>query len=213
FKTNHPGGWEVMPALKALAKLLEDSGRTDDARKAYEELADLPDVPAQMKQESRVLVGRLFLRAGKYAEAEKALRKLAAGVAREDPQAAFVKAYLAASEIGQDKLARAAKDLGEVIQGTGDARLRGLAYNLLGDFYQKKGQPEEAFWQYLRVDALYNEDPEEQAKALYHLAKLFDKVKKDPIRGKECAARLLGNRFAGTRYQRLLAEEGKKPGG
>ena len=67
----------------------------------------------------------------------------------------------------------------------------------------------QALWQYLRVDALYGEDVEEQAKALYHLVGLFDKVKKDPIRGKECAARLLDKRFAGTAYQRLLMQETK----
>ncbi len=85
-----------------------------------------------------------------------------------------------------------------------------MAYNLLGDYYSRKGQAEEAFWNYLRVDAMYNEDIEEQAKALYRLTTLFDKVKKDPIRGKEYADRLQGTRFAGTTYQKLAKPAEKK---
>jgi hypothetical protein len=214
FKAGHPGGWQMMAALKTLARLLEEAGKMDDARKAYEELADLPDVPLPVKQESALLVGKLLLRAGKYADAEKRLTKLAAALSRDDPQALFVRAYLAESRLGQNKPGDVAKELGEVIRASPDGRLRGLAHNLLGDYYRGKNQPDEALWHYLRVDALYNEDAEEQAKALYHLAGLFDKVKKDPLRGKECAARLLDKRFAGTAHQRLLLQEAKKePGG
>jgi tetratricopeptide (TPR) repeat protein len=210
FKTSHPTSWQIMPALKMLARLLEESGKMDDARKSYEELADLPDAPLPLKQESAILVGKLLLRGGKYADAEKRLQKLATTLSRDDPQALFVKAYLAESQMGQNNLADVPRALGEVIKGSTDSRLRGLAHNLMGDFYRKKGQPEEAFWHYLRVDALYNEDVDEQAKALYHLTSLFDKVKKDPIRGKECATRLLDKRFSGTMYQRLMAQEMKK---
>jgi hypothetical protein len=169
----------------------------------YEELADLPDVPKELKQESEVLVGRLLLRGAKYSDAEKRLEKLSAGMSEGDAQRPFVQAYLAESRIGQNKLDSVEKDLKELIRGTTDSRVRGVAYNLLGDFYTRKGQAEDAFWSYLRVDAMYNEDAEEQAKALYRLTTLFDKVKKDPIRGKECADRLQSKRFNGTTYQKL----------
>jgi hypothetical protein len=64
---------------------------------------------------------------------------------------------------------------------------------------------------HLRVDAPYNEDPEEQAKALYYLRELFDSQKRDPIRAKECARRLQADkRLAGTVYQRLAAGKDKE---
>ena len=53
---------------------------------------------------------------------------------------------------------------------------------------------------------------EEQGKALYQLATLFDKVKKDPIRGKECLERLRDKRFAGTTAQKLLPAAKKEDG-
>jgi hypothetical protein len=207
FKQDGKGSWSILPALKTLARLQEDAGRTDDARRTYEELADLPDVPKELKQESEILVGRLLLRGSKYADAEKKLETLARGMSEGDLQRPFVQAYLAESRIGQNKMDTVEKDLKDLIRGTADNRVRGVAYNLLGDYYTRKGQGEDAFWSYLRVDAMYSEDVEEQAKALYRLATLFDKVKKDPIRGKECADRLQSKRFNGTIYQKLA-----KPG-
>jgi hypothetical protein len=203
FKADGKGSWAVLPALKTLARLQEDAGKTDDARKTYEELAELPDVPKELKQESEILVGRLLLRGSKFPDAEKRLEKLAGGMSEGDVQRPFVQAYLAESRIGQNKLDTVEKDLKELVRGNADARVRAVAYNLLGDLYSRKGQGEDAFWSYLRVDAMYNEDVEEQAKALYRLSTLFDKVKKDPIRGKECADRLQSKRFNGTIYQKL----------
>jgi hypothetical protein len=205
FKKDNPGSWQIVGALKTLARLQEDSGRVDDARKTYEELAAVPDVPRELKQESEILVGRLLLRTGKYADAEKKLEKLATTMSDGDAQRPFVQVYLLESQIGQDKKEGVEKQLKEVIRSSSDARLRGTAYNLLGDFYRKNGRAQDAFWSYLRVDAMYNEDAEEQAKALYYLTILFDKEKKDPVRGKECAARLQDKRFAGTTYQKLAA--------
>jgi hypothetical protein len=87
--------------------------------------------------------------------------------------------------------------------------VRAAAHNLLGDYYLAKGQPEPAFWEYLYVDTLYTQDRDEHAKALYHLSTLFDKVKRDPARAKQCSERLKDKQFAGTLYQRRAAGESK----
>ncbi len=62
FKKDGASTWTITPALKMLARLQEDAGRTDEARKTYEELAELPELPQELKQESEILVGRLLLR-------------------------------------------------------------------------------------------------------------------------------------------------------
>jgi len=210
YKTANMGGWEIVPALKQLARLQEDTGKGDEARKTYEELADLADVPKEIKQESELLVSKLLLRGGKYADAEKRLRSLSGSLPADDPQRAFIQAYLTDSQIGQGNLAQAETQLNEALKVNPDPKLRGGVHNLLGDYFRKKGQNEEAFWHYLRVDSLYNEDAEEQAKALYQLSTLFDKVKRDPIRARECATRLQDKRFQGTTFQKLSAAEDKK---
>ncbi len=209
FKTAHPISWQVVPTLKTLARLQEEAGDIDEARKSYEELADLPDIPVTLKRDSDLFIGRLLLRTNKYAEAEKRLKKLEGTLSAAEPQTPFVKAYLVACKLGQKQLDGADKQLIDVLKSSNDVRLRALTFNLLGDYYVQRGQLDEAFWQYLRVETMYPDDLEEHAKALYHLVGLFDKVKKDPLRGKECADKLRSPIYAGTTYQRRLLAESK----
>jgi tetratricopeptide (TPR) repeat protein len=211
FTAANRGGVTIVPALTTQAKLLEEAGRTDEARSAYETLASLEGVPPALVRQSQLFVGKLSLRAGKWADAQKQLEKLAKGLSGADPEKPFVEAFLAESRIGQGNLDGVDAALKDVMKGNEDGKLRGLVHNVLGEWHEKKGQPEDAFWHYLRVDALYPDDPEEHARALFRLAELFDKVKKDPIRGREYAQRLLGPTFDGTRYQKLGKAAGLKP--
>src|SRR5262249_19128660 len=150
-----------------------------------------------------------LLRAGKpnYAEAEKILSSLDKDLLASDINKPFVQAYLAEARLGLNKTAGVDTQLQAALKAGTDPALRALVYNLLGDFHRLKNNNKEAFWHYLRVDAQYNSDPEELAKALYYLSSLFDSVKKDPIRGKECMRRLLDKTFAGTRYQALAKQK------
>jgi tetratricopeptide (TPR) repeat protein len=211
YRTANPTGWEITLALKELARLQEESGKIDDARKSYEALVEIPDLPREAKQESEILVGRLLLRGRKYTEAEKRLTALNKRLAPNDPQRGYVQAYLAESQMGQNNLGPVEAQLKDALKGSIDPRLCGVVHNLLGDYYRKKNLDEEAFWHYLRVDALYNDDAEEQAKALYYLGTLFDKVKRDKVRAEECTNRLLDKRFQGTAYQKLVPAKTKSP--
>jgi hypothetical protein len=209
FVKDHKDGWQIQGALKLLGKLQEDAGNVEEARKAYEELAAVPGVPAGMKRESEVLVARLLLRGEKYREAEKKLTALEKELGEDDALRPYVLAYLADSRMGRGDLKGVEVQLKRAARAGGDNKLRAVAYNLLGDYYRRRDRPEEAFWQYLRVDALYPDDAEEHAKALYYLRGLFDKVKRDPVRARECAARLMEKRLAGTAYQKKAAAEKK----
>jgi hypothetical protein len=95
------------------------------------------------------------------------------------------------------------------VAGAGDDHLKALAYNALGDYYLQNKQPDEAFWQYLRVDAVYNQDREEHARALYHLWKLFETVRADQPRSNESLQRLEDKALAGTDYQARALKETK----
>lgn len=211
YKAAYPGGWQIVTALKTLATLQEEAGKTDDARKTYEELGEVADVPKEVKMESDLLVSRLLLRASKYAEAEKKLKTVAATLPRDDPQQAFLQAYLADCQIAQNNLGTVNESLQAAIKLNPDPKLRALAHNLLGDWNRKKGDEAEAFWHYLRVDTLYNEDPEEHAKALYHLMTLFVKVERDPQRAAEAGRKLRRTSGStGTTHQKM-AGPGDKP--
>jgi hypothetical protein len=210
YAKDFPTGWEVVPALKMLAELEEKKGNTEGARQAYEDLANLPEVPADLKQTSEVLVAQLLMRGRKYPQAEAKLAALKARLGANDPQQLFVSVYLAQVQLAQHKTGDIEKQLKTVLGTTTDASLKADAYNTLGDYYREKNQSEDAFWNYLRVEVLYPQDRAEHAKALYWLWKLFDKTKNDPVRAEECYHRLADKLYEGTEHHALALSE-KKP--
>lgn len=211
YRTSNSTGWEIVPATKTVARLLEGKGDQDGARQAYDELAANPDVPKAIQLTTNLLVARMLLHANKFTDAEQKLKSVAAGMKADDPQRAYVQVYLAQTQVAQGHTKEAEAPLRAALQTASEDALKALAYNALGDFYQKSKQPEEAFWQYLRVDVLYRQDPEEHARALYNLWKLFDSVRADQSRSKECLERLKGKDFAGTDYQaRAVKEAGEE---
>jgi hypothetical protein len=209
YRKDFPGGWEIAPALKLLAKLQEEKGDSSGALETYRSLAKVPGIPPEVRQESTVLVARALLRAGKPAEAETELKGLAGKLSTTDPQRPNLEVALAQCRLAQGQLGQVEAPLRAALQNTADAAVRGAAHNLLGDYYLAKGRPDAAFWEYLYVDTLYPQDRDEHAKALYNLSTLFFKVKNDRTRAGQCAERLKGKEFAGTLYQRRLAAEGK----
>jgi predicted negative regulator of RcsB-dependent stress response len=207
YKAAYPGGWEIVPALKLLAQMQEEKGDLTAAVQTYGELINLPEAPREMKRESEILVAKMLVRGGKYADAEARLKALSTSLAADDPQKPFIQVYLAQSQIAQNNLGQAEAQLKAVLAGTADADVKALAHNFLGDYYQAKNQPEEAFWHYLRVDVLYSQEKNEHAKALYHLWKLFDKVKNDRERAQACLDRLMDKQYADSEYQKRAAKE------
>jgi len=205
YRTSNSGGWEIVPATKAAATLLEDKGDQAGAREAYKALADNPDVPADIRLATNLLVARMLLREKKYADAEQTLKGVAAGMKPDDPQRAYVNVYLASTQVAQGRLKEAEQPLQDAIKAPGDDNLKALAYNALGDYYQQSKQPEEAFWDYLRVDTLYPQDREEHARALYNLWKLFDSVRGDAGRSRECLDKLKA--LTGTDYAARAEKE------
>ena len=211
FTSGNRTSFTIVNALITQAQLLEEANRLDEARESYEALSRLPEVPPAVTRQGELLVGKMYLRLGKYAEAQKRFSALASKLNPNDADKPFVDVYLTESLIGQGKMDGAEKTLLAVLQASEDARLRALAHNLLGEWHLKKGKQEEAFWHFLRVDALYPEDAEEHSRALFHLATLFDKVKKDPNRADEAKRRLFGEAYKATRYQKIARESGMAP--
>jgi predicted negative regulator of RcsB-dependent stress response len=207
FRTANSSGWEITPATKALADLLEAKGNPAGARQAYEELAANPDASEAVQLDANLQEARLLSRDNKNADAEQKLKAVAAGLKADDPQRIYVQVALAQTQVAQGKTKEAEAPLKAAIQGAGDDHLKALAYNVLGDYYLQNKQPDEAFWQYLRVDTVYNQDREEHARALYHLWKLYETVRADQPRSNESLQKLEDKSLAGTDYQARALKE------
>lgn len=213
YKTAFADGWEIVPALQLLATLQEEKGDTEGAGKTYTDLAELPGITADMKLQNQLKGARLLMRALKFGEAEQKLKQVESALPANDPQRAFVEVYLIQSRIAQKgSLNGIDKKLEQIIRSGKDGSLCGLAHNALGDYYRTKGDNAQAFWEYCKVDMLYNQDKEEHAKALYYLSQLFDKPpRNNRDRAEEFLSRLKSPQFDGTLYQRLATSE-RKPG-
>jgi hypothetical protein len=214
YKTDFNDGWEIVPALELLAHLQEKDGDLEGARRALEQLTIVPDVPADVKSTSVILVAQMLLRKKTPEAAAAAEAKLIAGLAPlkpDDPQRLRLTAFLVQAQMAQNKLDAAKAELDKVARADVEPAVKALTHNLLGDYYRLKKQDEEAFWHYLRVHVMYPQDRAEHAKALYYLSDLFDSVKKDPQKGNACHDRLLEKDFEGTEYQDMA--KAKKPTG
>lgn len=210
YKSNFADGWEIVPALQLLASLQEDKGDTEAAGQTFAALAELPGISPRMKLDGQLKGARLLMAARKFADAETKLNQVASALSANDPQRAMVEVYLIQSRIAQKgKLDGIDTKLHEVLRTVKDGSLRAAAHNSLGDYYRAKGDLAQAFWEYCKVDMLYNQDKEEHAKALYYLSQLFVNPRNDRVRAEEALERLKSPQFEGTLYQRQARAEKK----
>jgi tetratricopeptide (TPR) repeat protein len=209
-KSSFAEGWEIVPALQLLASLQEEKGDLEAAGQTFADLGALPGISAQMKLQSQLKGARLMMAVNKFADAEKKLKQIESSLPADDPQRAFVEVYLIQSRIAQKgNLDGIDTKLHQIVRTVKDGGLLAAAHNSLGDFYRAKDDLDQAFWEYCKVDLLYNQDKEEHAKALYYLAKLFNIPRNNTERAKECLTRLQSSQFDGTLYQRLALAEKK----
>jgi len=212
FKDNHFDGWQIVPCLKLLAELHEKQGDLDSARKAYESLVTIPDAPKDIKEEGELMIAQMLVRGKKYDEAERKLQTLYQTMPKDDPKRGLVQLYLIEARLVQGKLDQVEPALKAALAGAVDPAVKAAAHNFMGDYFRARKQDDEAFWQYLRVDALYADDKAEHAKALYHLWKLYESVKANPQRAQQCFDRLTDKAYPGPEFKRkALAEKPATP--
>jgi hypothetical protein len=206
FGKNHTDGWEIVAALKQLAHLQEEKGNLAGVGEAYDALARVPAITPGMRQESVLLGARALLRANRIDDAETKLQALDSTLGQEDAAKSAVQVLLARGRLARGDQSNVEAPVRAAIARTANSVTLATAHNVLGDYYLKKGLPEDAFWEYLRVDVQYGDDREEEAKALYYLSQLFDQVKNDKVRAQECLTRLQDKaQFGGTEFYRKVA--------
>jgi hypothetical protein len=225
FKKNHPDSWQYTQALLTLVKLYAEQKNFDDMRATVAEVSANPAIPAKIKAESKMLVIRLFMEEGKalirkkdieggtkkFGEAQKDLDGLLSELPKDSVMRLPAQLALAQCKaISKDKKAEATKELEKLLQESTEKDIRAIIYNTLGEIYYDDGKLQDARWQFLWVDVIYNQDKEERAKALYYLWKIFNQLG-EPERGQEYFEALATNpNLAGTYYQEKALKESKE---
>lgn len=210
FRQNHTESWQVAPALMKLARIQEDKGDTKAVQATYETLAAVPGISPEIRATSLLSAARLLIKNDNFAGAEAKLLDLKKTLPMDSVYVGKVDVYLAQCQaLGSDtaKAAAAEKKLRDLLTTSKDASLLALVHNTLGDYYTKKNQLDDAFWEYLRVDVLYNADRMEHARALVNLARLFREVRKDADRADKCLEMLKDKRFAGLEIRKKTPEK------
>ena len=83
-----------------------------------------------------------------------------------------------------------------------DGHLIAIACNHLGETLLADKNSDDAFWEFVRVEAQFPGDPAELARALFQLGTLYDTVAKDPKRATECLERLKSREFSSSPFQK-----------
>lgn len=214
FARTYPKGWEVWPVTRAAARLAVELRKPADAAARMRELSDNADLAADLRAEARLAeVGYLLMTPGRaaqsaFAEARKGdgsmtdrqkekVAILADVFALPDPEP--IPPNLPAEE-ADAKAAAAAKKLRDAVAkleaATGsigrakDGAARAVGYNALGEIFLRHNMPRDAMWAYLWADVVYNQDKDEQIKALVRLVQLCQATKDDE-RAKQFRDRLL----------------------
>lgn len=208
FIKEYPDAWQIGEAVRTLARMYEDKGDLTSAQKTYDALANRNDLVKEVRLDFQLLAVRALIRTNQHAVAEKRLGDLVKTLAADDPNSLRVQAHLAECLVAKKDYPGAEAKLKGIITSSADGSVKGLAHNALGDCYLATGKAEDALWQYLWVDVVYNEDKHEQARALYHLSKLFMEVKKDEAKAEQCKDRLLKEKeFTGTEWQKKVGRD------
>jgi len=174
FRKEQAGGWQLLHCARALSRLQLLKGDSVGARKAFEDLASISGIPAEIKQEAELLAVEAMVFGKQYADAEKRLQSLLAALPADSLQGVRIRIELAHCQGASGKLAEASKELELMIAQIDDKSLKAHAYNALGDCYQRNAKDREALWPYLWVDVIYHQDRREHVRAMEQLAKIFE---------------------------------------
>ncbi len=201
-----PSSFHFLEAAELLGDLAVSQGDYAGAARYYSAITAKSPWP-DFKMRGGVLEGRALLAQKKYTEAQTKFDAVAATnvdtpAAMMQKQVAEVGKAVCMAELGQPDPAIVILDKIVADNDPSEAKeLFGRTYNALGRCHLKAKRDKDALLAFLRVDLLFNNNPEVHAEALYYLSKLWGVVNKAE---RAAAARsLLTSRYAGSPWAKL----------
>ena len=192
FLLSNRTSFHVPEAIELQGDLYLAARETDAAKKKYETLAKAPG--AYYKARSALLVGRLLQQEGVPSGAIEefdTVLDLAKGDAASEEMLTTATLQRAVSLSATGKVDEGINTIKRLIVASpsDDTKLLAQGYNALGECFLAAGNPRSARDAFLHVDLLFPSAADEHAEALYHLSKVWQKLKQ-PTREKEAQQRL-----------------------
>jgi tetratricopeptide (TPR) repeat protein len=202
FKTSFPTSWQINQVMPLIAQTQMDSKDWAEAAKTFQEMSEMDAFAADVRREAELMVVTVAVRAKDLDLANKRLDALAKKAGKDPVFVSRIEMARAEVMIGGNKIKEAIPLLQGVIKSNNDKQTKALAHNALGECYYKAERYNEALWEFLWVDAVFNQDRNQHAKALFYLWKTFEKLN-NAERAQECRETLITERqFIGSEYQR-----------
>lgn len=174
--------WEIWPASRTAARIQAELGDYPKAAGVLRSLANVADLPKELKYEAQLAEAGMLLRAGQRSAIEGMLSPL-----EQDkdfpigPLKERLGVLRAASKIpapaaaGTSPPADLVAKLQDAIDQAKDPVAKAIGYSFLGEAQLAYGQTREAMWSFLWVDVVFNQDKDEQILAVRRLVTIFDK--------------------------------------
>ncbi|MSQ93036.1 MAG: tetratricopeptide repeat protein [Gemmataceae bacterium] len=210
FNKAFPDSWQLNVTMPLMAQLHMEAGEFKQAEAIFEEMSGMSEFPKSVQQEAELKVVRVSVKAGNIAQAKKKLDALEKKPGASKEFVSLVQLERANILVSLKKFDEAIPILQKAVKDNTDKQIKAIAHNTLGECLFKAEKYSEAVWEFLWVDAVFNQDKQQQAKSLYFLVQTFTKLGDGP-RAQECLETLINDRqFSGTEYQRkAIAEKGK----
>jgi len=199
YANEQKASWESWIVARTAARIFCELGDLKAATASARVLTSSTGLSAELKVEAKFLELAYMFREGDYAGArllQADVQKEAANPGQAD-RARMYEAGLKAlppkpAAEGMEvpaKPVEAIAALEKLLNDTKDPMARSCGYAILGEVYMVHKLTRDAMWSYLWVDAVYNQDREEQVKAMSRLIEIFELLK-EKDRAEQFAERL-----------------------
>jgi tetratricopeptide (TPR) repeat protein len=209
FRAEFPSGWQIVHVMPLIAQAQMDAGDFKGAAATFDDMAQMDALPADVKSNAELMIVQVAVRANDIPLAQKKLAVLETKYKGNPKFASRVLMSKAEVLVGLKQNDDAIKLLNQVIKENNDKETKAIAHNTLGECLFKATKYNEALWEFIWVDTVFNQDRSQHAKALYYLWKTFEQLN-NAERAQECREMLLSAPFNGTDWQLRAQKETSK---
>ena len=183
--------WEVWPATRTAARLFAELGRHDQAAAQLKALAATPGLGAELKVEAKLAEADCLLRSTNASAGRIAVAALLndSEVPATGPLRERLSIYDLWANASSDRLDESMAKIQAAIDAAKSPAARAFGFNARGELFLASRRPQEAIWEFLNVDVVYDQDRDELAKALRRLIDLFER-RDEKDRADQCRERL-----------------------
>ncbi|MBL8796073.1 MAG: hypothetical protein JNM56_19385 [Planctomycetia bacterium] len=178
YQKANANSWQIFSVVDALARLYVDTNDFEKAAGAFDSMKKLPGVDDATKNDCELKSADYLMKAKKHGEAADRLTKIVGAMKATDPAYEPMRMKLILCKANTpDKFKEAIGELKKMKDTAKDDNKLAMLYNTLGDCYMMGNQPNDAKYEYLYVDLIYNKDRSQHLHALEHLVQVFKDLK------------------------------------